>query len=165
MPLIVRTVLLAVVTASVGVQAAPARQKPAVSPAAKPERINACSLLTREEVKKIVPWDPRLDQFDIEEEAIGTTGSGCEYPLVRIQVLSFSQGTIDAARKRGKLESVAGVGDEAYFYENPAGYAELYAKVGTRLVTIQKSVRKDEKMDAAKPAVVALANALAAKLR
>jgi hypothetical protein len=164
MHLVVSALLLAA-TASVGLQAAPARQKPAASPAANPERINACSLLTREEVKKLVPWIPMLDQFKTEEEALGATGSACVYPSVHIQVLPFSQGTIDAARKRGKLEPVAGVGDEAYLYENPAGYAELYAKVGTHLLTIQKSVRPDEKMDAAKPPVIALAKAFVAKLR
>jgi hypothetical protein len=58
-----------------------------------------------------------------EEEALGTYGSSRNYPGVLIQVL-FQQSTIDAARKRGRLESVTGVGDEAYFYDNPAGYLE-----------------------------------------
>ena len=140
-------------------------QKPAAAPGAKAERINACSLLTRDEVRKIAPWTPVLDQFKSEEEPIGTTGSACEYPSVRIQVLPFSPGTIEAAKKRGKLEAVAGVGDDAYLYENPAGYAEVYAKIGTRLVTVQKSVRPGDKMEAAKPVAVTLARAVVAKLR
>lgn len=164
MVLLVKTSLIVLVTVAVGWQTAPASQKPVASSASVPQRVSACSLLTREEIKKIVPWAPMLDQFKAEEEALGATGSSCTYPGVHIQVLPFSQGTIDAAKKRGKLEPVAGVGDEAYLYENPAGYAELYTKVGPRLLTIQKTVRVGETMEAAKPPVIALAKALAAKL-
>jgi hypothetical protein len=45
---------------------------------------------------------------------------------VFIQILPFSQTTIDSARKKGGLEPIKGVGDEAYFHNNKDGYAELY---------------------------------------
>jgi hypothetical protein len=41
------------------------------------ERIKACSLLTKDKVKKIVQWPSMLDQLPIEEDAIGTSGSAC----------------------------------------------------------------------------------------
>ncbi|MBA2305244.1 MAG: hypothetical protein H0W08_21805 [Acidobacteria bacterium] len=116
-------------------------------------------------MKKLVPWAPMLDQFPSQEEPIGPTGSSCAYPGIHIQVMSFSQQTIDAAKKRGRLAPVAEVADEAYLYENPSGYIELYAKVGKHLVTVQKSVRADEKTESVRPGVIALAKALAAKLR
>ena len=161
---VVQTFLLMFVAVPAVWVPARALQKPQPPPPdEKVERVNACSLLTRDEVKKLVPWAPMLDQFPTDEESIGTSGSACSYPGVHIQVLSFSPGTIEAARKRGKLESLSGVGDEAYLYENPNGYLELYARVGKHLVTIQKSVRADEKMESVRSGVVALAKALAAK--
>jgi hypothetical protein len=148
-------VLMLAVTGSTG-------QKPA---APNPKRINACSLLTREEVKKHAPWAALLDQFETEEEPIGTAGSGCNYPSVMIQVLPYTPNFFEVVRQRGKLEGVSGVGEEAYFYENPAGYAELYARVGKHILTIQRNLGTGEKAAAAKPGVTTLAQALAAKLR
>ena len=162
----VQTLLLTVaILAAASFSILAVQKPPAASSAAKSDRISACSLLTRDEVKKLVPWAPMLDQFPSREEPIGATGSACSHPSVHIQVMSFSRQTIDAAKKRGKLEPAAGVGDEAYLYENPSGYLELYAKVGTHLVTVQKSVRAGEKVESVRPGVIALARALAAKLR
>ncbi len=79
--------------------------------------------------------------------------------------MTFVQSTIDAARKRGGLESVAGVGDEAYLYHNKAGYAELYVKVGARLLTLQRSIGMGQTIGDVRPGTIALANALVAKLR
>jgi hypothetical protein len=79
--------------------------------------------------------------------------------------MTFLQSTIDAARKRGRLEPVAGVGDEAYLYENPAGYAELYVRIDKRLLTLQRSLGGGLTVASVRPGVVALANALVAKLR
>jgi hypothetical protein len=132
-------------------------QKPA-APNAK--RISACSLLTREEVKKHAPWAALLDQFETEEEPIGTA-----YPSVMIQVLPYTPNFFEVVRQRGKLEAVSGVGEEAYFYENPAGYAELYARVGKHILTIQRNLGTGERAAVAKPGVTTLAQALAAKLR
>jgi hypothetical protein len=131
-----------------------------------PPPVKVCTLLSKAEVKKLVGgWNAVLDQFEPEEEAIGTTGSSCNYPVVMVQVLLYSQGTIDAAKKRGRLETVTGVGDEAYLYDNPAGYAELYVKVGARLLTLQRSLGQGGTMASVRPGVVALANAYVAKLR
>jgi hypothetical protein len=125
--------------------------------------IRACSLVSKEEVKKHLPWAAVLDNMPIEEEPIGTSGSSCNYPSVHIQVLPFSQRTIDMARQKGGLETVSGVGDEAYFYNNAGRYAELYVKSGKHLVTLQANL--DDNMASVKPGVVALARALVAKVR
>jgi hypothetical protein len=130
-----------------------------------PERVDACSLLPKDEVKKLIGGGPLFDQFPAEEEPLGPSGSACNYAGVMIQVLSFSQGTFDAAKKRGRLEAVTSVGDEAYLYDNPSGYAELYVKVGTRMLTIQRDLDAKATVASVRPAVIALANALVAKLR
>lgn len=58
-----------------------------------------------------------LDQMAPEEEPIGTSGSSCNYPSVMIQVIPFTRVTVDALRKKG-VETIAGLGDEAYFHNN-----------------------------------------------
>jgi hypothetical protein len=107
--------------AAAGVTPRPVLAHPAESwqaEAGSAQRIRVCDLLPKEEVKKHLPWRPALDQFPLEEEAIGATGSSCNYPSVFIQVLPYSQGTIDALKKKGGLETVSGIGDEAHFYNN-----------------------------------------------
>ena len=135
-------------------------QQPA-APAGTP--IRACALATKAEVKKHLPWAAMLDNMPIEEEPIGSSGSSCNYPSVTIQVLPVSQRTLDAVRKKDDTEAVEGIGDEAYFHENPNGYGELYVKVGRRLLTLQASAEGD--IGAVKPGVVNLAKELVAKLR
>ena len=164
MSLVFGTLAAIMVALGWGVPPVGADQKPS-APAGNADRISACSLLTREEVKKIVPWAPLLDQFPSQEEPIGATGSACEYPTVGIQVLSYSKSFVDAAGKQHKLEPVAGVGDEAYLRNNAGRYAELFARVGTRLLTIQKNIGPGQTFETEKPAVIQLAKALVAKLR
>src|SRR5688500_15530146 len=96
----------------------------------QPARVAACKLLSKEEVKKILPWTAMFDQMRIEEEPIGAAGSSCNYPSVTIQVLAYTPRFFDEVRKLGKLEPLTGIGDEAYFFADPRGYADLYSKVG-----------------------------------
>jgi len=129
------------------------------------QKISACSLLTREEVKKLVPWSALVDQIKTEEDPL-SNGSSCTYPNTIVQVLSQSawRSFIDIMRKGNNPESVAGVGDEAYIRDNRHEWAELVAKVGTHVLTIQHDLNEGETLQAAKPRVVALAKAFAAKL-
>jgi hypothetical protein len=128
-------------------------------------RISACSLLTREEVKKHLPWASVLDQLKTQEEALGTYGSACTYPSVEVQVMSFRQGTLDTVKKMENVEPVPGVGDEAYLRDNRGRYAELVVKVGNELLTLQANIPTGQKIDSVKPGVVSLATAMVPKLR
>ena len=128
-----------------------------------PARVQVCTLLSKEEVKKYLPWNAVLDRMPLEEVPIGANGSSCEFPTVGVQVLPFSQGFVDAARKSAPLEPIAGVGDEAYFRNNQNRWAEVLVKVGPRLLTLQAS--GDGKIEAVKPRVIELAKAYVAKLR
>jgi hypothetical protein len=127
-------------------------------------RINACALLAKQEVKKHLPWLAALDAMPLEQDEIGTSGSGCGYPSVYVQVLANPQSMIDVVKKRGGFETVAGIGDEAYFYNNRDDYAELYVRVGQRMLTLQADVRTGEKAESVKPGVLSLAKALVSKL-
>jgi len=130
--------------------------------AAAPAKVAVCKLLPTAEVKKHLPWRPQLDQFPPEEEAVGMMGSSCNYPSVMIQVLAFSQRMLDEAQKKGGLEKISGIGEEAYFHNNLNRYAELYVKTGKYLVTLQSNW--DGKDPAVKAGTLSLAKALIAKL-
>lgn len=126
--------------------------------------IKVCGLLAKADVKSLIGGGRIFDMFPPEEEAI-PGGSSCNYGGVLVQVMAFSQGTIDALKKLGPLEAISGVGDEAYLRNNPAGYAELFAKVGSRILTLQRDLDPGKTTAAVKPGVVALAKAYVAKLR
>jgi hypothetical protein len=66
---------------------------------------------------------------------------------------------------QGVSAAAQGIGDEAYLYHNPAGYAELYVKVGARLLTLQRSIDMGQTIGDVRAGTIALANALVAKLR
>jgi hypothetical protein len=146
--------------------ASPAERQKPTSPAAQEQRVSACSLLPRAEVRKILPWPDLLDQFKDEEEPIGATGSGCSFPSVYVQILSYGPTFLKSLRDQGeKLEPAPGVGDDAYLRDNKGRWAELYAKVGDRILTLQAGIPPGKKADDLKPALVALGKAYAAKLR
>jgi hypothetical protein len=133
------------------------------SPAAGSSRVSVCSLVPKEEVKKHLHWIAVLNSLPVEEEPIGTSGSSCNYPSVFIQVLPFAQGTIDLVRKKSGIETISGVGDEAYLHNNRNQYAELYVRAGKHLLTLQANM--DGKIESVKPGVLNLAKALVEKLR
>lgn len=127
--------------------------------------VKVCSLLSRAEVKKLAPWPAHLDAFAKgEEEPIGATGSSCNYPTVLVQVMEFRQSFIDTFRKSGALESVPGVGDEAYVRNNGGRYAELVSKVGPHTLTVQLSIEPNKTFESTKPSLVTIGKAYAAKL-
>ena len=139
------------------------------APAAPADVVHACALLSKAEVKKIMPWQDFLDQMPVEEEAIAG-GTACSYPTVRVQVMAN-----DAARWKGFVnalknsptEAIPGVGDEGYLRDNKGYNAEFVARVGGQILTIQRSLDSMQGMtlEKAKPGIIELAKAYVAKLR
>jgi hypothetical protein len=133
-------------------------------PEAASPRIEVCSLVSKEEVKKHLPWPDFADGLPVDEEPIGATGSSCNYPSVHVQVLPYSKSFVEAVRKGpSPLLAVAGIGDEAHFRNLRDEYAELYVKVGSRLLTLQADA--EGRVESVKPHVVDLAELYVAKLR
>jgi len=158
----VAAVLIAISAISAYPSSTPAQLVAAQQPPPATPRISVCSLLTKEEVKKHLPWVPLLDNMPIDEEPIGVSGSSCNYPSVFVQVLPFTQNFMDMVRKQDGIGTVAGVGDEAYFRHNPNGYAEIAVRTGDYVLTLQAGVDGD--VEAVKPGVLNLANAYVTKL-
>ena len=136
--------------------------------AQEPATPGACALLPAPEVKRIAGLDSQLfDMFPPEEEALAGGGSSCAYAGVLIQLNPFDPATLERLRTEqgAEWESVAGLGDAAYFYRNHRSqldrYGELYASSGENVLTIQMDVNPPAtSADDVRPAVVALAQAL-----
>lgn len=154
------TILLTAFVAAGGAWVHP---RPLVAQSATSQRTAVCALVPKGEVKRHLPWIAALDQLPVEEEAIGASGSSCNYPSVTIQVLPFSSQALEAIRRRGGLETIAGVGDEAYFYNNRNRYGELYVRVGNRVLTVQANA--NDSVEGVKPGTISLAKVLVGKLR
>jgi hypothetical protein len=137
------------------------------SAAAKPA-IRACSLLTKELVSKITPYDEEQKRlvFTIppQEDSVGASGSACEYGGIHLQIDPFPWTTVEKVGDKTWV-AVPQVGDAAYFRDNRGDYAELAAHVGARVVTIQMSIPTGRTADSIKPNVVALANAVLPSLK
>ncbi len=138
----------------------------ALAPAAQYKVVKVCPLVSLAEVKKFSPWPAPMDALaKAEEEPMGAQGSACNYPTVRAQVLEFRQQTLDSARKTSTLEPVAGVGDEAYVHNNKDRFAELIARVGPHMLTVQMDINAPKTFATTKPDLIGLSNLFVAKLR
>ena len=77
---------------------------------------------------------------------------------------AFFRGRAYTGKTTGAKESVAGVGDEAYFRNNRDSFAEVVAKVGKYTLTVQANASVKD-VDTVKAGAVSLAKVLSAKLR
>jgi hypothetical protein len=129
--------------------------------------VHACSLLTKALVMKVSPESDNKLLFVVpaQEESLGSSGSACGYGGIQLQI--DPPFTFETIRKTYAKEvtAVPNVGDGAYFRDNRGRYAELFARVGARLFTIQMSVPMGRTADSIKPNVVALANEIVPKLK
>jgi hypothetical protein len=128
-----------------------------------PAKIAACSLMTKAEVKQALGTvSPVWDLLPPEEEPAGR-GSSCNYPGLMLQVDPFS---IDAFRQVKGVQPVSGIGDEAYFRDNKAGYAELALRTGSHVVTLQLTKENEAAVLTAPPGpLVAVAKLAISKLK
>ena len=154
----VALVLVGVAGATLGLQLL------AQKPSAPGAHLNACSILPREEVKKIFPWDVAAI-IDKDDEVKFPGRSACIYPSVHLSVGPHSAFKIDAVRKDGPLIPVAGVGDEAFIQQKGKNWVELYVRVGDRLLHIEKDILASDTLESVKPSMIALARAVIGKLR
>jgi hypothetical protein len=137
------------------------------TPAGKPP-ISACSLLPTDLVVKVGGVDSTMAKLiKPEEEAMGATGSACEYGEIRLQVDPFTPERLAQILKTETAKTwapVSGVGDAAYFNNNRNRYAELIVRTGTHVFTIQFGVAIGSTAEATKPKTITLANAIIPKL-
>lgn len=128
------------------------------------DRPGACTILTRAEVKKHMPWPDMMDSLEETEEPWGT-GTYCSYPGVTIWLGRYSASVIESARKLGPLTPAPDVAPEAFFHAQGRSEAGLYIRLGDRLAHIETPLGFVETLDSVQPKLVALGKALVAKLR
>jgi hypothetical protein len=129
-----------------------------------PPKVKVCELLPKAEVKRLIGAPAAFDAVPPAETELGSYGSTCTYAGVMIQIVPFQQISIDAAKKRGNLSTIAGVGDGAWLYSDPGGYAELYVRAGRRLLVIQRKLEPGIRVADVRPGMIALAKVLVGKL-
>lgn len=136
--------------------------------AAGTRTVGACSLLTRELVTKVTPYDkPALDlvmRIPPQEEAIGQSGSVCDFGGITLQIDPFTPDRLEKLRDETWV-AIADVGDAAYFRDNRGEWAELAARSGRRVLTIQMDVPTGRTTASIQPNVIALAKAILPKLK
>jgi len=141
---------------------AAASQPRSAGAAAGQPAVRACAVLTRDLVAPFTENKRILDLIPPEEEALGTSGTACEHGAVRLQLFPGRGGKRTLSAK--DLQPISGAGEGGYFRSNPNGYAELMVWTSKHALDLQVSVPSGRTAEAIKPDVVALANAIIAKL-
>jgi hypothetical protein len=136
--------------------------------------IRACSLLTKELVTQVTPQSKEAFALVIRippsEDALGASGSACEYGGIHLQIDPFPPATFERQReidhKRGLTwVPVPDVGETAYFRDNKGRWGELFVRTSAHVFTIQMGVPTGRTVESIKPNVIALAKAIDSKLR
>ena len=154
-------VTLFVAIGCITVQAAASESRSA-NPAAGQPAIRACAMLTKDLVAPFTENKKILDIMPPQEETLGTSGTACEYGAVRLQLFPGRGGKRTASAEG--LQPISGAGDGGYFRSNRNRYAELMVWTAKHSLDLQVSVPSGGTAEAIKPQVVALANAIIAKL-
>lgn len=129
-------------------------------------RVSACALLPVDLMVKVGGINPAMAKYlEPEEEAIGATGSACEYGDVRLQVNPFGKGAQRRDAPGKEWQAVADLGESAFFRRNGSQYAELMVWAGANHITIQFGVPTGSTPESIRPNTIALANAILPKLR
>lgn len=135
----------------------------------KPGAAKACALLSKELIAQHTPYEKDAQKllFSIppEEEAVGATGSACEYGGVHLQVNPFaSPQYVEQQLVKDGWTRESGLGDLAMVRDNRGSYVEVYVRSGARVITIQMSVPNGKTAAGIKPNAVSLAKAVLAKM-
>jgi hypothetical protein len=154
-------VALFVVVSCVTFEAADSRQGSG-GPAASQPAVRACAVLTRDLVAPFTENKKILDLIPPEEEALGMSGTACEYGAVRLQLFPGRGGKRTVSAKG--VQPISGAGEGGYFRNNQDRYAELMVWTNKHSLDLQVSVPSGRTAEALKPDIVALANAIIAKL-
>jgi hypothetical protein len=163
------TAVLVVMVLSVGTTNIATASPPAQ---AKPGAVKSCSLFTKAEIKKITAgWTPGL-MFD---QLAPTDEEGeCMYAGITVQLDAAPVSQFEARRKsygdRTKFQPLAGVGDQAYTFEQPYVEADrpivgVYMRAGQHMLVISMPVNPPNTVASTRNAAQALAKAAVPKLK
>jgi hypothetical protein len=136
--------------------------------AAAANAISACSLLSKELVTQVSPYDKKaLDlalRVPAREDAVGQGGSECSYGGITMNVDAFAPAAFERLRDQSWMP-VQNVGDRAYFRDNKGRWGEMYVLSGSHVLTIQMDVPNGRTAASIQSNVIALAKAVLPRLK
>lgn len=159
---LLRHVVVHVLAVGVVASQALAFQAPSGGSAGAAPVVRACAVLTRDLVAPFAENKKILDLIPPQEETLGSSGTACEYGPVRLQLFPGRGGKRTVSAKG--MQPISGAGEGGYFRNNADRYAELMVWTGKHSLDLQVSVPSGRTAEAIKADVVALANAVIAKL-
>ena len=130
-----------------------------------PPVVKACSLLSKTEVKKLIGATNAFDSVEPKDEpTTNGMGSSCKYAGAFVQV-AVSTSPMNGLAGRPGSEAITDLGDQAYISNNPAGAVDVYVRVGSYNLVVERPLEPGLTLATARSAALALAKALAAKLQ
>ena len=131
--------------------------------------LHACSLLTRELIRKVTPYEGKALDVNLmggpEEDTLGAGGSDCTDGGISVQIDPRFTFEGFKGQKGWEHAEHVGVGDEALFHDNIGQWAELVVRSGSHLLTIRMNIPRGKTAESIKPNVIALAKELLPKLK
>ena len=127
-----------------------------------------CALLTPEVVKNVwVASKKSGEPAAPNEVSLGASGSGCEWGDIILQVNPLTPAQLEQLGKSGDKtwESVAGVGDAAWFHNVRDMIGELFVRVGPRTFGVLIEIPVGNTATAFKPTFITVAKTIVPKLR
>jgi len=141
---------------------------PQCGAAAAKGTLSACSILTKELVTQVTPYDKKaLDlalRVPAREDAVGQGGSECSYGGITMNVDAFAPAAFERLRDQTWVP-LPNLGDRAHFRDNKGRWAELYVLAGSHVLTIQMDVPNGRTAASIQPNVIALAKAVLPQLK
>jgi hypothetical protein len=136
-------------------------------PAGNPTRIHACTILTPDVVAKFTTATKIKVESAPTEAPIGVNGSQCDYSGIALHIDPFATVTADRMRKSPDREwaPISGVGETAYFHNVKDAFAEMFVWTGAHHFGILADVPAGTTAEQLKPAMIQVANLVAAKLK
>ena len=119
------------------------------APAAGQPPVRACAVLTRDLVAPFSENKKVLDLIPPKEEALGTTGTACDYGSVRLQLFPGRGGKRAPYTK--DLQPISGAGEGGYFRSNRNHYAELLVWTSKHSLDLQVGVPSGRTAEAISP--------------
>jgi hypothetical protein len=130
--------------------------------------VGACTLLTKDIVAKVTPYEKKqlalVLSIEPSEDALGKSGSACNYGGITMQIDPFSPAFLEKQRDKTWV-AVAGVGDAAYYRDNRGEWGELYVRAGAHVLTIQMDVPTGRTAASIQSNTIALAKEILPKLK
>ena len=128
----------------------------------------ACSMLTKERITKVSPYDAKtlatVLLVPANGSSIGASGSECTYGGITMQIDPFTPAAFDRIRTKD-WTMIPNLGDSAYYRDNGGRWGEIFASSGAHVLTIQMDIPTGRTAASIQPNAIALAKEILPNLK